>query len=94
MTLFTLSLCNKTSHISDTMVTERYSAYCMSCTFPADSKIITDVGPAPAAEAVRYETVKFNLTPIMKTEYVGYGPSVDAAWDVIANDSTCQSTLA
>lgn len=24
----------------------------------------------------------------MKTEYVGYGPSVDAAWDVIANDST------
>jgi hypothetical protein len=23
----------------------------------------------------------------MKTEYVGYGPSVDAAWDVIANDS-------
>ena len=23
----------------------------------------------------------------MKTEYVGYGPDVDAAWDVIANDS-------
>lgn len=68
MTLFTLSLCNKTSHVSDTMVTERYSAY------------------SPAAEAVRYETVKFNLAPIMKTEYVGYGPSVDAAWDVIAND--------
>lgn len=42
---------------------------------------------APAASAVRYETQKFNLTPIMKTEYVGYGPDVDAAWDVIANDS-------
>ncbi|RKU41769.1 hypothetical protein DL546_003356 [Coniochaeta pulveracea] len=41
---------------------------------------------SPAASAVRYETQKFNLTPIMKTEYVGYGPDVDAAWDVIAND--------
>jgi hypothetical protein len=35
MTLFTLSLCNKTSHISDAMVTERYSAYCMSYAFSA-----------------------------------------------------------
>lgn len=42
---------------------------------------------APAASAVRYETQKFNLAPIMKTEYVGYGPSVDSAWDIIANDS-------
>lgn len=34
MTLFTLSLCNKTSHVSDTMVTERYSAYCMFRSYP------------------------------------------------------------
>jgi hypothetical protein len=49
---------------------------------------VANIKTAPAASAVRYETQKFNLTPIMKTEYVGYGPSVDAAWDVIANDST------
>lgn len=29
----------------------------------------------------------------MKTEYVGYGPSVDAAWDVIANDSMSCSLI-
>lgn len=34
MTLFTLSLCNKTSHISDVMVTEQYSSYCMLLSSP------------------------------------------------------------
>lgn len=37
MTLFTLSLCNQTSHVSDAVVTERYSAYCMAS--PLDTVI-------------------------------------------------------
>ncbi|KAL8419979.1 hypothetical protein RB594_002942 [Gaeumannomyces avenae] len=41
---------------------------------------------SPAAPAVRYETVKFNLTPVVDSPYVGYGEEVDKAWDYIAND--------
>lgn len=41
---------------------------------------------APAADVVRYETVRYNLTPIATSPFVGYGPEVDAQWDYITND--------
>lgn len=41
---------------------------------------------APVAPIVRYETVRYNLTPIVEGPFVGYGPEVDKAWNYIAND--------
>jgi hypothetical protein len=52
--------------------------------------LVTDDMTAPLFPAVKYELVKFDLTPIPKTRgspYIGYGPDVDKAWDYIANDS-------
>lgn len=40
------------------------------------------------APIVKYETVRYNLTPLVEGPFVGYGVEVDAAWDSIANDST------
>lgn len=49
---------------------------------------------APLFPAVRYEKQKYNLAPIIKdSPYVGYGPSVDRAWDSIANDGKSRFTL-
>lgn len=39
------------------------------------------------APVVKYDTVRFNLTPMVEGPFVGYGPKVDEAWDSIANDS-------
>lgn len=36
---------------------------------------------------MKYETVRYNLTPVVEGPFVGYGKSVDDAWDSIANDS-------
>ena len=34
-----------------------------------------------------YGLKKFTLSPVVKgSPYVGFGPSVDRAWDLIAND--------
>ncbi|KAH7324305.1 hypothetical protein B0I35DRAFT_159170 [Stachybotrys elegans] len=42
---------------------------------------------SPAEEIVEYTTVRYNVTPeLKKTEYVGYGPEVDKAWDHITYD--------
>ncbi|ROW12401.1 hypothetical protein VMCG_00516 [Cytospora schulzeri] len=41
---------------------------------------------SPVASTVEYETVRFNLTPVVEGPFVGYGPEVDEAWDSIAND--------
>lgn len=36
---------------------------------------------------VEYQTVRYDITPeTKKTEYVGYGPEVDKAWDHITYD--------
>lgn len=43
------------------------------------------------APIVKYETTRFNLTPMVEGPYVGYGPEVDKAWDGIANDSMSSS---
>lgn len=42
---------------------------------------------APVAPIVKYETVRYNLTPVVDGPFVGYGVDVDKAWDSIANDS-------
>lgn len=41
---------------------------------------------APVAPIVKYETVRYNLTPLVEGPFVGYGADVDKAWDSIAND--------
>jgi hypothetical protein len=41
---------------------------------------------APAAKAVKYDTVKFNATMGEGSPYVGKGPEVDAAWHAISYD--------
>lgn len=35
---------------------------------------------------MKYETVRYNLTPLVEGPFVGYGDEVDKAWDSIAND--------
>lgn len=42
---------------------------------------------APLFPAVKYELKKYDLAPVTKSPYVGFGPEVDEAWDYIANDS-------
>lgn len=85
--LFTLSFCQRTARITDLQVTQQYSSYCMAHppkpSYP--SLLLTDA--APVAPIVKYETTRFNLTPMVEGPYVGYGPEVDKAWDAIANDS-------
>ncbi|KUI64610.1 hypothetical protein VM1G_01049 [Cytospora mali] len=68
ITLFVLSICNRTARPSDLQVTQQFSSY------------------SPVAPTVEYETVRFNLTPMVDGPFVGYGPDVDQAWDSIAND--------
>lgn len=40
---------------------------------------------------MKYETVRYNLTPVVDGPFVGYGVDVDKAWDSIANDSRQKS---
>ncbi len=49
---------------------------------------------APVAPIVKYNTVRYNLTPIVEGPFVGYGPEVDLAWDRIANDREYHNQLA
>lgn len=51
------------------------------------SQRLTQLYIAPVAPIVKYETSRWNLTPIVEGEFVGYGPKVDEAWDRIANSS-------
>lgn len=40
---------------------------------------------APAAAVVRYDNVRYNLTPVMEwSPYVGKGPEVDDEWEKIS----------
>lgn len=49
--------------------------------FPNSHKI------APADSAIEYQTVRYNITPTQEqTEYIGYGPDVDRAWNHITYD--------
>ncbi|KPM45147.1 hypothetical protein AK830_g1339 [Neonectria ditissima] len=42
---------------------------------------------SPADSAVEYQTTRYNVTPVQEmTEYIGYGPDVDKAWDYITYD--------
>ena len=34
---------------------------------------------------MKYDTVRYNLTPVVDGPYVGYGPEVDAMWDHISD---------
>jgi hypothetical protein len=50
---------------------------------------------APAAPIVEYKSVRYNITPVTEmTEYVGYGPKVDAAWNRVTYDVGDQSLTA
>lgn len=70
-------------------VEDFYILYEHPCTLSVVTAM-TDSQAAPLFPAVQYELKKFNLTPLPKSggsPYIGYGPSVDRAWDYIANDS-------
>ncbi|EHA54043.1 hypothetical protein MCOR27_006993 [Pyricularia oryzae] len=41
---------------------------------------------SPVAPIVKYETVRYNLTPIVEGPYVGFGEEVDKAWERITLD--------
>lgn len=41
---------------------------------------------ASAEKAVKYETVKFNLTMGRSSPYTGRGPEVDRAWNALSYD--------
>lgn len=92
--LFTLSFCQRTARVSDLQVTQQYSSYCMSAKIarrpPPEAThtgLRANTHVAPVAPIVKYDTVRFNLTPMVEGPFVGYGPEVDKAWDSIANDS-------
>jgi hypothetical protein len=36
------------------------------------------------APVVEYNTVRYNLTPLVEGPFVGFGPKVDEAWDSIS----------
>ncbi|CAG2006819.1 unnamed protein product [Fusarium graminearum] len=43
--------------------------------------------PTPAAEVADFHTVRYNITPeTKKTEFIGFGPDVDKAWDHVTYD--------
>ncbi|QPC80430.1 hypothetical protein HYE68_011182 [Fusarium pseudograminearum] len=42
---------------------------------------------SPAAEVADFHTVRYNITPeTKKTEFIGFGPDVDKAWDHVTYD--------
>ncbi|KAJ2905180.1 uncharacterized protein MKZ38_006086 [Zalerion maritima] len=65
-------------------------SYCLSQGMifrPSDLTLTRQISSwSPAEEAAKYETVRYNLTPIMNTEFTGYGPEVDKAWERISDD--------
>ncbi len=85
MTLFTLSFM-RDAKLSDVSYTKKYSSYCMLLSRRPPARE-ADAVPAPVAPIVTYDTVRYNLTPVVEGPYVGYGPEVDLAWDRIANNS-------
>ncbi|KAI9150630.1 hypothetical protein HJFPF1_10405 [Paramyrothecium foliicola] len=64
------------------------ASYCLRYGQPSDLYYTQVFSPySPAAEAVEYKTMRYDITPQMKqTDYVGYGPEVDKAWDHITYD--------
>ncbi|KAM7191738.1 protein of unknown function (DUF3328) domain containing protein [Rhypophila sp. PSN 637] len=63
-------------------------SFCRKTGSPSDPKFLEKIGTySPLFPAVKYEKQRYSLAPIIKdSPYVGYGPSVDRAWDSIAND--------
>lgn len=55
--------------------------------YPVFSELRLMASSAPLFPAVKYELKKYDLAPVTKSPYVGFGPEVDEAWDYIANDS-------
>lgn len=60
---------------------------CNRAARPSDLQVTKQFSSySPVASTAAYETVRFNLTPVVEGPFVGYGPEVDKAWDSIAND--------
>ncbi|KAK4149188.1 hypothetical protein C8A00DRAFT_47145 [Chaetomidium leptoderma] len=61
-------------------------AFCMKYARPSDLLVTTEFSTySPAASVVKYDTVRYNLTPIMSgSPYVGMTPAVDEAWEQIS----------
>ncbi|KAL2277890.1 hypothetical protein FJTKL_15170 [Diaporthe vaccinii] len=62
-------------------------SFCNRTARPSDLQVTQQFSSySPVAPVVKYDTVRFNLTPMVEGPFVGYGPKVDEAWDSIAND--------
>ncbi len=82
-TLFTLAFCMHSARPTDLTVTTQFSSYCKTSCFCCKRQRLT--AAAPAAPVVKYDTVRYNLTPVMTgSPYVGKGPEVDEAWEQIS----------
>lgn len=89
LALFALSYCMRYGRLSDESYTRQFSPYCklLSIVIKYTILFMSNTFLAPAASVVRYETVRYDITPVQKmSEYIGYGPEVDAAWDHITYD--------
>ncbi|EOO02867.1 hypothetical protein UCRPA7_1626 [Phaeoacremonium minimum UCRPA7] len=61
-------------------------SFCQRTARPSDLTVTEQFSSySPAAPAVKYDTVRYNLTPVVDGPYVGYGPEVDAMWDHISD---------
>ena len=92
-TFFTLAFCMRNARPSDYAVTTQFSSYCeqLDAVTPSQSQRLTLA--APAAPVVRYDSVRYNLTPIMSASpYVGKGPEVDEAWEQISRGKHPESS--
>lgn len=87
--MFFMSFLASTASPSDLVITQRVSAWCTFGFLPlAKTPVVhmTLTSPiAPVAPLVRYDTVRYNLTPIIHSSpYVGKGLDVDEAWEQIS----------
>ncbi|KAH6877071.1 hypothetical protein B0T10DRAFT_413860 [Thelonectria olida] len=63
-------------------------SFCLRHGRPSALLCTQELSPySPAESAVEYHTVRYNITPAQEqTEYIGYGPDVDKAWNHITYD--------
>ncbi|KAH6630578.1 hypothetical protein B0J18DRAFT_105686 [Chaetomium sp. MPI-SDFR-AT-0129] len=61
-------------------------AFCLHNARPSNLTVTTEYSTySPAAPVVKYDTVRYNLTPVMEwSPYVGKGPEVDDEWEKIS----------
>ncbi|KAJ9134414.1 Tat pathway signal sequence [Pleurostoma richardsiae] len=60
-------------------------SFCERTARPSDLTVTRQFSSySPVAPVVEYNTVRYNLTPLVEGPFVGFGPKVDEAWDSIS----------